>query len=290
MVQRPTQLNRRDQATALRELARGRRATATTIAVMSGKGGVGKSNIAVNLSISLSSRGLRVVLVDVDMGLANADVLMNVQPRYTLSHMLSGVRSIAEVVIEGPGGVRFIPGASGLHELADLSQFERHRLIAQLQELEANTDIIVLDCGAGIGPTVMSFALAADRVMIVTTPQPTALTDAYATIKALKRNGCSARLCLVVNMVHTRSEAEAVYQRIDRVARKFLDCAIAEHAYMLHDEVVSQAVRERCPFVVGYPESNASACIAAMGDQVSQAWAGPQGRGGFFRRVVGLFL
>ncbi len=174
---------RRDQATRLRQLMRANRASATTLAITSGKGGVGKTNIAVNLSICLAARGRRVTLVDVDMGLANADLLQNLQPRYTLSHVISGVRSIEDICMDGPAGVRFVPGASGLESLANLSDFERLNLISQLQKLETSTDMIVLDCGAGISRNVTSFALAADQVLVITTPEPTAMTDAYATIK-----------------------------------------------------------------------------------------------------------
>lgn len=261
-----------------------------TLAITSGKGGVGKTNIAVNLSICLAARGIRVTLVDADMGLANADLLMNVQPRYTLSHVLSGVRSLDEISEVGPGGIRFIPGASGVHEIAALSEFERQVLIAQLQKLETSTDIMVFDCGAGISRNVISFALAADRVLIVTTPEPTALTDAYATIKALHREGCRARMCLFVNMAGSRTVARATYERIAGVARRFLNYSLADYGYLLHDSAVELAVQARCPFVIRYPGSNASAGIAAMAEEMARTLAGPQRRGGFFSRVAGLFV
>ncbi|MGB2987071.1 MAG: MinD/ParA family protein [Phycisphaerae bacterium] len=283
-------VRRRDQATRLRELVRRRASTAMTIAITSGKGGVGKSNVAVNLSICLAARGLRVTLVDVDMGLANADLLMDIRPRYTLSHVLSGVRSVEEVCTEAPGGVRFIPGASGFHEIADLSEFERQNLITQLQKLEISTDIAVLDCGAGLSWNVISFALAADRVLVVTTPEPTALTDAYAMIKALHREGGKARVSLIVNMVNSRAEATAAYERIAGVARRFLDYSVADFGYMLHDTSVELAVQARCPFVIRYPGSNASACIAAMANELTRTFSGHQRRGGFFKRVAGLFV
>ena len=283
---------RSDQASRLRELVRRSRATplATTLAVTSGKGGVGKSNIAVNLSISLSMRGVRVALVDVDMGLANADLLMNIQPRYTLSHVLSGVRDLDEVLVDGPGGIRFVPGASGLHELADLSEFERQNLMGRLRKLEINTDIIVLDCGAGIGRNVLGFALAADRVIVVSTPQPTAMTDAYAIIKALHRERYQERVGLFVNMANGRTEAQDTYGRISKVSHKFLKYTIADEGYMLHDTAVEQAVRERCPFVVRSPGSNATACIGALASGLTRGATAPDRGGGFFSRVAGLFM
>lgn len=279
-----------DQASRLRAMARRRRRHALTLAITSGKGGVGKSTIAVNLSICLSVRGARVTLVDVDMGLANADLLMNLNPRYTLSHVLSGVRSIEEVATVGPGGIRFIPGASGVHQLADLCEFDRQNLITQFHKLETSADIIVLDCGAGISRNVISFALAADRVLVVTTPQPPALTDAYATIKALYREGYAGDMFLSVNMVQSRADAAATFDRVAGVARRFLNYSIADHGYMLHDSAVELAVQERCPFVIRYPASNASACVGAMADVISQACEWQPRRGGLLSRVAGLFV
>jgi flagellar biosynthesis protein FlhG len=279
-----------DQASQLRAMMHKQHRSAMVLAVVSGKGGVGKSNVAVNLSICLAANSLRVTLVDVDMGLANADLLMNIQPRYTLSHVLSGQKTIDEISEVGQGGVRFIAGASGIHELANLANFERQNLILQLQKLENNTDIVVLDCGAGLSHNVLSFALAADRVTVVTTPQPTAMTDAYATIKTLHQQQCCAPLCLFVNMALSKSEAGATYRRLSSVAQRFLNYSVADDGYMLHDRSVELAVRERCPFVTRFPNSNASACIAAMAGQLAKSIKGQDTRGGFFKRVVGLFV
>ena len=135
-----------------------------------------------------------------------------------------------------------MPGASGREDLANLSEFDRSNLIAQLQKLEDNADIVVFDCGAGISKNVLSFALAADHVVVVTTPQPTALTDAYATVKSLHRERCRARVCLFVNMVNSRAEAEATYRRIAGVAKRFLNYSVADSGYMLHDTAVELAV------------------------------------------------
>ncbi len=279
-----------DQASGLRRLIRRRSRFATTIAILSGKGGVGKSNIAVNLSVCLVEKGVNVTLVDLDMGLANADLLMDVQPRYTLAHLLAGVRSLEEIMTAGPGGMTFVPGGSGLSALANLSEFERQHLIAQLRRLNRSADIVVLDCAAGISRNVVSFAQLADRILVVTTPEPTALADAYATIKAMRRYNRSDGIGLFVNMANSRAEAQATYARVAGVARKFLNYSVADSGYMLHDTAVELAVRERCPFVIRYPGSNASACIAAMAGEVARACLGHQRRGGFLRRVAGLFV
>ena len=283
---------RPDQASKLRALVRGRRHHATVMAIASGKGGVGKTNIAVNLAVALSSSGLRVALVDADMGLANADLLLNVQPRYTLSHVLSGDKTLDEVCIEVLGGVVLIPGASGVQRIADLTEFERQHLISQIHKLGSSTDIILIDCGAGIGRSVMSFAQAADSVVIVSTPQPPALTDAYALIKTLRCEDYTGQLSLLINMAASREEAREAYQRVADVAKRFLNYSVAEMGYVLQDTAVELAVRQRCPFVVRYPDSNASACVAAIADDLARSFADRSvaaNRGSLFRRVAGLF-
>jgi flagellar biosynthesis protein FlhG len=279
-----------DQATRLRSLVRRRRHVASTIAVLSGKGGVGKSNIAVNLSICLSERGLRVALLDLDLGLANADVLMNLQPRYTLAHVIGGARSIEEVCVRGPGGICFMPGASGVHSLSNLSDFERHHLIGQLRKLALSADIAVFDLGAGLSRGVLSFAHVADCAWVVTTPEPTAVTDAYAAIKALRKERYHGSVSLLVNMADSRSQAEATYRRVAAVAQKFLDFSVANAGYLLHDSSVELAVQARCPVVIRYPGSNASACIAAMASEVARSCAPRQRPGGLLHRVAGLFV
>jgi flagellar biosynthesis protein FlhG len=277
-----------DQARRLRQLARERSSTAYVIAVTSGKGGVGKSNIAVNLSICLAAQSLKVTLVDVDLGLANADLLMNIQPRHSLADVLSGARSIDQVVVQGPGGIRFVPGAAGHPEWANLADFGRRNLIHQIQKLVSSTDIVVLDCGAGISSNVLAFALSADEVIVVTTPQPTALTDAYATMKALTMERYVARLSVLVNMAFTQREALGTYHRLEKVAQRFLQRPIASRGYILHDTTVELAVRERCPFVIRYPGSNASTCLSAIAMDLLRERR-VQGGVGFWKRVVGLF-
>ncbi len=280
-----------DQAARLRSLMRRRHhRPGTTLAILSGKGGVGKSNLAVNLSICLSERGLRVALMDLDMGLANADVLMNLQPRYTVAHVVGGARPIEEVCLRGPGGICFMPGASGVHGLSNLSEFERQHLITQLHKLAASADIAVFDLGAGLSRNVLSFAHIAERAWVVTTPEPTAVTDAYASIKALRKERYRGSISLVVNMADSRAQAEAAYTRVAGVAQKFLNLSVANAGYLLHDTSVELAVQARCPFVIRYPGSNASACIAAMASEVARTCTPPQRRSGLLQRVAGLFV
>ena len=279
-----------DQADRLRSLARRRRRGTRHIAVVSGKGGVGKSSIAVNLAISLAQRGRRTVLVDLDIGLANDDLLMNIQPRYTIAHLVRGVRGVEDICIDGPGGISFVPGASGTEGLANLSTFERENLISQLRYLDRNTDIAIYDCGAGISMAVLGFAMSADEVIVVTTPQPTALTDAYATIKSLLRLQFDGSISLFVNMADSRTDAQAAFERIAKVANRFLNYSVANCGYMLHDSAVERAVQARMPFVIREPGSNASVCLAAVAESLTQERVVPQRRGGLFQRVAGLFV
>src|SRR4051795_12249496 len=207
-----------DQATQLRSLVRQHRAQrASVIAITSGKGGVGKSNVAVNLSIKLASAGKSVVLLDADLGLANADVLCNIDLPYNLSHVIARKKELHEVMVTAPGGFKLIGGASGLARMADLTDFDRARIVDALGELEQQCDIILIDTGAGISPNVLSFTRAADHVLVVTTPEPTAITDAYAVIKVISRDGCERRLSLLVNQTRGPGEGRVVHERIAKV-------------------------------------------------------------------------
>ena len=277
-----------DQAEKLREMMRKVRNT-RVIAVASGKGGVGKSNIALNLSILLSAGGNRVALVDADIGLANLDVLLDVDVRANLSHVIAGSRELADVVIDLPSGVQFVPGASGLSELANLSEFQRTRLIDQLTALEAENDIIVIDCGAGIGRDVVTFAATAESVLVVTVPEPTAVTDAYALVKVLGQNGYDGSASLLVNRAMDRHEARATYQRISTVAKQFLAMTLLDAGHVLEDPKVRESVRRREPFVLNYPRCPASRCVAALANRLSSGSCLFGKKEGFFRRVANWF-
>ncbi|MCD6304582.1 MAG: MinD/ParA family protein [Planctomycetes bacterium] len=274
-----------DQASHLRELMRAARGT-RTVAVTSGKGGVGKSNIALNLAILLSASGHRVALVDADLGLANLDVLADVPVRANLSHVVAGTHRLEDVVLDLPSGVQLVPGASGLAGLADLSDFQRARLLRELTALEADNDVIVVDCSAGIGPDVMSFACGADHVMVVTSPEPTAVTDAYAVIKATVKRRYDGHISLLVNLVTGRHEARQTYQRISGVARQFLAARVLDAGYVLFDPKVRDAVRKRQPFVLAYPRCPASRCVAALATKLRTGQGLRDSKEGFFRRVA----
>ncbi len=260
-----------------------------SIAVVSGKGGVGKTNVAVNLSLTLSARGLTVSLVDLDLGLANADVLLGVQSRHTLSHVVSGARSLADVMVELQDGLRFIPGASGVHRLQNLTPFERQNLLCQLKSFSVGTDVVIYDCGAGLGPNVTDFAREADHILVVTTPEPTAVTDAYAIVKVMVREGCHGSIGTILNRTADRHEALQVYDRLRAAAERFLEYPIADRGFVAQDDHVGLAVRQRCPFVIRYPRCPASSCMALVADGLVSGRVPRPARAGFFRRVAGLF-
>lgn len=296
-----------DQATQLRtlmgqELQRDAEATSTArmarasvIAITSGKGGVGKSNVAVNLAIQFAAAGRDVVLLDADLGLANADVLCNIDLPWNLSHVIARKKELPEVLVNAPGGFRLIGGASGLARMADLTDFDRQRLVSALGELEKQADIILIDTGAGISPNVLAFTRAADHVLVVTTPEPTAITDAYAVIKVMTRDGAARiasgagepRISLLVNQTRSVAEGKIVYERIAKVARQFLGAAVLDAGHMPADEAVPTAVRRRVPFVLASPRSAASQCVARLAMRMQQGVADKLDTGGFFNRMFG---
>ena len=276
-----------DQAAQLRSLVRERR-RASVIAVTSGKGGVGKSNISVNLAIQLAAAGKRVVLLDADLGLANADVLCNVDLPCNLSHVIARKKELHEVLIAAPGGFSLIGGASGLARMADLSDEDRDRIIFALGELEQKADVILIDTGAGISPNVLSFTRAADHVLIITTPEPTAITDAYAVVKVLSRDPGERRVSLLVNQVRNANEAKVVHGRIAQVAKQFLGTSVLDAGYMVSDDNVPLAVRRRTPFVLGNPKCAASQCVAQLAMRLQEGVGAASlndGGAGFFNRM-----
>jgi flagellar biosynthesis protein FlhG len=283
-----------DQATQLRSLMQEQRREtsapaavrrASVIAVTSGKGGVGKTNIAVNLAIKFASAGKKVVLLDADLGLANADVLCNIDLPANLSHVIARKKDLSEVLVKAPGGFSLIGGASGLARMADLTDADRQRLVTALAELEEQADVILIDTGAGISPNVLAFTRAADHVLVVTTPEPTAITDAYAVVKVVSRDNRDRRISLLVNQARTANEARVVHDRIAKVARQFLSVSVYDAGYIAADDQVSAAVRKRTPFILANPRSAAAHGIGQLAMRLEQGVAGAGLEGGFFNRM-----
>lgn len=234
------------------------------ISVTSGKGGVGKTNIAANLAYLLALRNQKTMVLDADAGLANIDVILGINSPYNLLHILNGERTLAETVVEGPGGIKILPSASGIPEMTDLSRGQKLTLIDELNSLNKTLDFILIDTGAGISSNVMYFNMAAKEIIVVTSPEPTALTDAYALIKVLYQRHAKRRFRLVVNMVRNPAEAKEVYERLSHATDHFLNLTIEYLGYVLLDEKVREAVRQQKAVAEIYPNSPATRCLAKI--------------------------
>ncbi len=235
-----------------------------SIALTSGKGGVGKTSIATNLAIAFARQGRRVLLVDGDLSLANVDLLLGVVPQKNLGDVIFGRASIEQVVLKTVDGVLLLPSASGVEELADLDDFRRERLLRELARLEDSVELILLDTGSGIGRQTIHLARAADDVVVVTTPEPTAFSDAYATLKVLSQGRLHGRPGIVVNMAATPEEGRETERRIRLVAERFLHLKPEYLGHIALDPAVGRAVRQQQPLLQAFPRSPAAAGIEAL--------------------------
>jgi flagellar biosynthesis protein FlhG len=278
------------EASHLHEVMQASRQRAKIIAVTSGKGGVGKTNIAANLAICLAASQKKVVLLDADLSLGNLDVIMNLNSKYNISHFIDGRKTVEEICHIGPEGLEIICGASGLEKLANINEFQRQRLLNELSRLQENSDLIVIDNAAGISRTVAGFCLAADHVLVVATPEAASMTDAYAMIKVLVGNKYSGQMSLVVNMAMTIAEGKKIYRQISNVVKRFLNKEIYDAGVLLKDEQLSLAVKQRKPVVVAYPKAKISSCIAALAAKLDKCSAAEANNEGFFRKVVDWFF
>ena len=240
------------------------------IAVTSGKGGVGKTNIAVNLAYHLSTMKQRALVLDADTGLANVDLILGLTPKYNLYHVLKGERSIAETVVQGPGGIMILPASSGILEMADLSRGQKLTLLDELRGLNEGLDFLLIDTAAGIAGNVMFFNAAAKEIIVVVSSEPTSLTDAYALIKILYQRHAKKRFRLLVNMVKSPAEAKEVYQRLSQATDHFLNLTIEYLGYVLFDEKLPAAVRQQKAMAVLYPQSSASRCLKTIAEKICQ--------------------
>lgn len=279
-----------DQAQRLRELARTVRSQARVIAVTSGKGGVGKTGASINLGIALAQRGARVVVMDADLGTANVEVLLGLSSLYNLEHVIAGEKGLRDVVVRGPGGIELVPGSSGLAQVADMSRAQRQRLLAGLQELQAGADYIIIDTMAGIGRNAVSFAAAADEVILISTPEPTSIVDAYAMLKTLHHAREDVAMRLLVNMAVNEAQVKAVATKLANVARHYLGRNLSLLGYLPRDAHVPQSVMQSAPYVLHYPQSPAARCMQQIAERVhAQPMAAPQREAGFLRRFAQSF-
>lgn len=231
------------------------------IAVTSGKGGVGKTNMAGNLAVALAAIGKRVVIFDADVGLGNIDIIFNLRPKHNISHVVTGEKSLSEVMVTTDHGVRIIPGGSGFANLTQLSDGEKLNLLTEFESLEDTVDIVLVDTGAGISSNVLYFNSAADESIVIATQEPTSITDSYALMKVLSKDYGTRYFKLVVNMVASEKEAKSVYASLSGAMDRFLGNVVLEYfGYIVSDPMLQKAVLKRSP-VLDFAASSPSAAI-----------------------------
>jgi flagellar biosynthesis protein FlhG len=264
-----------DQANRLRALARSQAAepglfASRVMAIASGKGGVGKTNVVAGLAMTLAQQGQRVVVLDADFGLANLDILLGLSPGFTLEHVLRGEKLIEEILVEGPFGIRIIPASSGVQELTRLDSAGELRLVQGLQRISASYDWLLIDTAAGIHDSVIKLLMAAQEVLLVTTPEPTALVDAYAMVKVVHLRDPLKPLWLLVNNAQGPEEAEETIDQLQAATRRFLNRELNVLGMLPADPCVLQAVRQQRGVVDLFPEAPASRALAAAASYLQE--------------------
>lgn len=277
----------KDQAEGLRKLVDKQDRASRIIAVTSGKGGVGKTNIAANLALALCQMGHRVVLIDVDLGLANVDIVLGMTPTFNLGHVFRGEKTLREVIVEGPLGLKVLSGGSGVTDLANLNGWRLEVFIKSLEQLNREFDFVILDTGAGIHRSVLSFVLAATEILVVTTPEPTAITDAYGLLKVIHQRSPHAKVHLVVNMAKSPNEAEAVADKLNSVLLEYVKWEVDYIGYILQESQLAKAVSDQQPVLLAFPSAMSSRSLKRIagvltGEKVQVA---PLGITGFFSKV-----
>ena len=255
------------------------------IAVTSGKGGVGKTNISVNLAASLSLAGQRVMLMDADLGLANVDVLLGLEPHFDLQHVISGEKSLDEIIVQGPLGIHVVPASSGVEKMAELTSVEHASLIAAFSELKQPIDILIVDTAAGIADGVVSFAKACQEVIVVVCDEPTSLTDAYALIKVLSMRHGIKQFQILANMVKDERQGLNLYEKLLNTTDRFLEVGLKYLGAVPFDEQLRQSVRAQKPVVEAYPRSPASKALVRISEKINR-WPLPDQATGYLQFFV----
>ncbi len=241
---------------------------ARVIAVTSGKGGVGKTTLSINLSLALQGMGYRVCLIDVDLGTANVEFLLNLKAHYNIAHLLNGEKTMEEILLKGPEDLLILPGASGLEKLANLNQWQFTRLVNSFNKLDKISDVVVLDTGAGIAANVTNFLIAADEIVLVTTPDPHAILDAYALIKTASRMRDGLNFKLIINRVERSGDEARVKLNLLNACQTHLNRPLGYLGAIPESKTVSRSIREMQPFILRYPESNAASGLLSIANRL----------------------
>jgi flagellar biosynthesis protein FlhG len=257
------------------------------IAVTSGKGGVGKTNVVANLAVGLSELGKKVVVLDADFGLANIDVLLGLTPRFHLGHVLFGHKSLTEIMVQGPRGIQIIPASSGLQPLSELTLAQRRQLVESFAHLDSDTDYFIIDTAAGISRNVIHFLLSAQQVIVVSAPEPTAIVDAYAVIKIILVENPAKDVHVLINSVEHEQDASEVFCQINSVVKRFLNREVAFLGHIPLDPHVPQAVRSQVLVSHRYPDAPASRCFRRLARKVARLQDGsPSADGLVWERLL----
>ena len=272
-----------DQAAGLRRMVSPE--PVRVIAVTGGKGGVGKTNVSVNLAVAMADAGKRVMLMDADLGLANIDVILGLHPDYDLSHVISGERTLEEVVLQGPSGIRVVPGASGVQQMAELSEAEHAGLIRAFSEIGSDLDVLIVDTAAGISDTVVSFSRAAQELIVVVCDEPASITDAYALIKLLNREYGVDRFRILANMTRSAQEGVDLYNKMCRVTDRYLDVMLTYMGSIPYDDFLRKAVRSQKTVVQAYPRSRITQIFKNLAKKADN-WPIPEGASGHLQFFV----
>lgn len=241
------------------------------ITITSGKGGVGKTNIVANLGYALCRFGKKVLILDADLGLGNLDVLLGLAPQYNLSHVIQGEKQLKDVVVEGPGRLKILPAASGIQEMTSLTNAERHLIFSQLSEFILDYDIMLIDTAAGISSNVLYFNINADEILVVATPEPTSITDAYALMKILSVKHDTGRFKLIVNAAKNEREADDVFKQLNLVAGRFLDISLEYYGSIMLDDNIPKGVRQQKAVSELAPLTKASRCFTALARKIADS-------------------
>ena len=259
------------------------------IAITGGKGGVGKTNVAVNLAMCLSATGKRVMLFDADLGLANVDVLLGIYPKRNLMDVINGVCSLDDIILDGPGGIKIVPASSGVKNMAQLSPAQHAGLIRAFSELKMDIDVLIVDTAAGISDSVVSFCQASQEVVMVICDEPASMTDAYGLIKLLNQDHGLYRFRILSNMANSAQQARSVYDKIVKVTDRFLDVTLDYIGYIPYDENVVKAIRKQRAVVEAYPRSKAGLAFKTLADKVAK-WPLPASASGHLEFFVERFV
>jgi flagellar biosynthesis protein FlhG len=259
-------MDNNDQAAGLRHMQKQK--PVRVISVSSGKGGVGKTNVSVNLSVALSKMGLRVLLMDADLGLANVDIMLGLRPSYNLSHVLDGSRTLEEVMVKGPAGMRVIPAASGIQHMAELSPAENAGLIGAFGEIAGKIDVLIVDTAAGISDSVVTFSRAAQDVIVVVCDEPASITDAYALIKVLSTDYKVSRFRILANMAIDEKEGRVLFSKISAVTDRFLNVTLDFMGTVPYDPFLRKAIQKQKSVIEVFPRSASAKALSGIAQKI----------------------